>query len=59
MSRKIAVRDEYAVAVVLKAGENRLRLTVTDDKLAYGFFARLSSPSGELMKDVTVVQGAE
>jgi hypothetical protein len=59
VSRKIAVRDEYAVAVVLKAGENRLRLTVTDDKLAYGFFARLSSPSGELMKDVTVVQGAE
>ena len=54
VSRKIAVRDEYSVPVTLKAGENRLRLTVADDTLAYGFFARLSSPAGALMKDVTV-----
>ncbi len=54
VSRKIAVRDEYSVPLTLKAGENRLRLTVTDDTLAYGFFARLSSPSGTWLKDVTV-----
>jgi hypothetical protein len=57
--RKIAVRDEYRVPLVLKAGENRLRLTVADDTLAYGFFARLSSEAGEFMKDVTVTGGAE
>jgi hypothetical protein len=58
-NRKIAVRDEYRVPLVLKAGENRLRLTVADDTLAYGFFARLSSEAGEFMKDVTVTGGAE
>jgi hypothetical protein len=56
--RKIAVRDEYRVPLVLKAGENRLKLTVADDTLAYGFFARLSSESGEYMKDVTVTGAA-
>ena len=55
-SRKIAVRDEYRVPVQLKVGENRLRLTVTDDTLAYGFFARLSSESGEFMRDITVTE---
>jgi hypothetical protein len=53
-SRKIAVRDEYRVPLILKAGANRLRLTVSDDTLAYGFFARLSSEQGEFMADVTV-----
>jgi tetratricopeptide (TPR) repeat protein len=53
-SRKIAVRDEYKVPLVLKAGTNRLKLTVTDDTLAYGFFARLSSESGEFMKDLVI-----
>ncbi len=56
-SRKIAVRDEYRVPVTLKAGENRLRLTVADDTLAYGFFARLSDEAGALMRDVTVAAG--
>ncbi|MBI3985452.1 MAG: hypothetical protein HY343_00905 [Lentisphaerae bacterium] len=51
-SRKIAVRDEFRVPILLQPGENRLRLTVTDDTLAYGFFARLSSVAGDLMEDV-------
>lgn len=51
-SSKIAVRDDYTVPVTLKSGENRLRLTITDDTMAYGFFARLSSPGGDWMKDV-------
>jgi hypothetical protein len=33
---------------------NRLKLTVTDDTLAYGFFARLSSENGEFMKDLLI-----
>lgn len=53
-SRKIAVRDEYRVPLTLKAGTNRLNLKVTDDTLAYGFFARLSSESGEFMKDLVI-----
>ncbi|MEI8352719.1 MAG: hypothetical protein WCG36_10475 [bacterium] len=53
-SRKIAVRDEYRVPLMLKAGENRLKLTVTDDTLAYGFFARLSAENGDFMRDVTI-----
>lgn len=53
-SRKIAVRDEYRVPLTLKAGMNRLKLTVTDDTLAYGFFARLSSENGEFMKDLLI-----
>ena len=53
-SRKIAVRDEYKVPVTLKAGANQLKLTVTDDTLAYGFFSRLSDERGELMRDITV-----
>ena len=53
-ARKIAVRDEYAVPVTLTKGANRLRLTVADDTLGYGFFARLSAPTGELMEDVTL-----
>lgn len=56
-SRRIAVRDEYRIPLTLKAGENRLRLTVADDTLAYGFFARLSSEAGEFMRDVTVTAG--
>lgn len=58
-SRKIAVRDEYKVPLVLKAGVNRLKLTVTDDTLAYGFFARLSSESGEFMKDLVITCGQQ
>jgi tetratricopeptide (TPR) repeat protein len=54
ISRKIPVRDEFPVPITLKAGENRLRLTVTDDTLAYGFFARLSALDGTWMRDVTV-----
>jgi hypothetical protein len=54
ISRKIPVRDEFPVPITLKAGENRLRLTVADDTLAYGFFARLSAPNGTWMRDVTV-----
>ncbi len=53
-SKKIAVRDEYRVPLTLKAGENRLKLTVTDDTLAYGFFARLSAENGDFMRDVTI-----
>ncbi len=58
-ARKIAVRDEFRVPVVLQPGENRLRLTVTDDTLAYGFFARLSSEAGGLMEDVTIMPAPE
>ena len=52
--RKIAVRDEFTVPVTLKRGENRLKLTVRDDTLAYGFFARLSDRDGRFMEDVAV-----
>ncbi|MEI8120906.1 MAG: hypothetical protein WCI20_02560 [bacterium] len=58
-SRKIAVRDEYRVSVLLKSGENRLRLTVSDDTLAYGFFVRLSSENGEFMRDVVIMGALE
>lgn len=50
---KIASRDEFRVPITLKAGENTLKLTVRDDKLSYGFYARLSDPKGEYMRDVT------
>ena len=40
--------------VTLKKGENRLKLTVRDDTLAYGFFARLSDPAGNFMADLSV-----
>ncbi|MFA5203288.1 MAG: hypothetical protein WC708_02690 [Lentisphaeria bacterium] len=53
-ARTIAVRDEFTVPVTLKKGENRLRLTVADDTLAYGFFARLSAPDGAFMEDLAV-----
>ncbi len=53
-SRKIAVRDEFAFMITLHKGENRLKLTVSDDTLAYGFFARLSGTDGNFMEDVTV-----
>ncbi len=56
-SRKIAVRDEYRVPLTLKAGKNRLSLQVTDDILAYGFFARLSSEEGEFMRDIVITAG--
>jgi ferredoxin len=52
--RKIAVRDEFTVPVALLAGENRLKLSITDDKLAFGFFARLSDKDGLTMKDVDI-----
>ncbi len=52
--RKIAVRDEFTVPVALLAGENLLRLSITDDKLAFGFFARLSDKDGLTMKDVEI-----
>lgn len=57
-SRKIAMRDEFRIPVTLKAGENRLKLTVSDDTLAYGFFARLSSESGEFMRDLAITARA-
>lgn len=53
-ARTIAVRDEYTVRITLAKGGNRLRLLVADDTLGYGFYARLSACSGELMEDVTV-----
>jgi tetratricopeptide (TPR) repeat protein len=52
--RKIAVRDEFTVPVALLAGENHLVLSITDDKLAYGFFARLSDKDGLTMKDADI-----
>ena len=53
-ARKIAVRDEFTIPVTLKKGANRLKLTVADDTLAYGFFARLSDNDGKFMEDVAV-----
>jgi hypothetical protein len=53
-ARTIAVRDEFTVPVTLNQGENRLKLTVSDDTLAYGFFARLSAPDGTFMEDLAV-----
>ena len=52
-SRRIAVRDEFTVPVRLKKGENRLKLTIADNTLGYGFFARLSGENGDLMEDVS------
>lgn len=52
-SRRVAVRDEFTVPIMLHKGENRLKLTVTDKTLGYGFFARLSDEHGDYMKDVT------
>lgn len=57
ITRKIAARDEYRVPLTLKAGKNRLSLQVTDDTLAYGFFARLSSEKGEFMRDIVIDAG--
>jgi hypothetical protein len=50
----VAVRDEFSVPVVLKKGENRLTLTISDDALSYGFFARLSDDRGNFMKTVRI-----
>lgn len=53
-SSRIASRDEFSVAVKLKPGENRLRLTLSNDRLSYGFYARLADPDGQYMPGVTV-----
>lgn len=52
--RTTAVRDEFTVLLNLVKGANRLKLIVSDDTLAFGFFARLSDPAGAWMKDVRI-----
>ncbi|RJP94840.1 MAG: tetratricopeptide repeat protein [Desulfobacteraceae bacterium] len=54
ITRKVAVRDEFTVPVLLKKGENRLKLTISDDFLSYGFFARLSDDHGRFIKNVRI-----
>lgn len=51
---RLASRDEFQVRLPLKAGRNVLRLTVKDDRLSYGFYARLANAQGEFMPDVQV-----
>jgi hypothetical protein len=51
---KIAGRDEFRVPVTLEPGDNRIVFTVTDDRLSFGFFARLSDRGGRYMEDIGV-----
>ncbi|HOG49344.1 MAG TPA: hypothetical protein PKY10_02000, partial [Lentisphaeria bacterium] len=43
----IARRDEHQVTIQLLAGSNHFKLLTKDDKLSFGFYARLTSPEGE------------
>ncbi|MDD4097649.1 MAG: hypothetical protein PHC30_02650, partial [Lentisphaeria bacterium] len=43
----IARRDEHLVPVTLQAGPNHFKMLVKDDKLSFGFYARLTTPDGE------------
>ena len=44
---RIARRDEHRVPIQLQAGSNNLKFLVKDDKLSFGFYARLTTPDGE------------
>ncbi|MFA6930155.1 MAG: hypothetical protein WCT05_07490 [Lentisphaeria bacterium] len=45
--QKIARRDAVMVPITLQAGPNHLTLYIRDDRLSFGFFARLSDPDGQ------------
>ena len=43
----IARRDEHQTPIQLLAGPNHFKILAKDDKLSFGFYARLTSPEGE------------
>ena len=43
----IARRDQHQVPIQLLAGSNHFKILAKDDKLSFGFYARLTSPEGE------------
>jgi hypothetical protein len=43
---KIARRDQHQLPITLQAGKNQLKMLVKDDKLSFGFYARLTTPDG-------------
>jgi len=45
--QKIARRDAVMVPITLQAGSNHLTLNIRDDRLSFGFFARLTDPTGQ------------
>ena len=46
-SDHIARRDQHLVPIQLQAGPNYFKILAKDDKLSFGFYARLTSPEGE------------
>ena len=45
--RRIAVCDEFAIPIRLRAGANRLEVLVGNRRLAWGFFLRIANPEGD------------
>ncbi|NLF94942.1 MAG: hypothetical protein GX564_13735, partial [Oligosphaeraceae bacterium] len=45
--QRIARRDSWIIPLTLQPGENQLRFYLRDDRLSFGFYARLSDPAGQ------------
>jgi hypothetical protein len=56
---RIAVADEFRIPVRLKKGENQLRLTIENRKLAWGFFLRLADKDGNPIEGLAIQPGKE